>query len=284
MNTFLSPREIPIEEWPRAHEANQIDMLAYLGASPLATSHFSDSLSWVITGVYDNTWNGVVHTRLGTQTADAAIMEIRERFRSCVVPVPADWFPDGRVGPESGPVPYQWYLPAGSQPEDMAQRLEAQGCRRMDGGIGMGISLKPLRGEECSIPGLEIRPVRDSTDLGRWCGVVESDPASRRRREAIHGSLGLGPDTPYGRFLALIDGEPVGASGLFQGKDVVGIYEVRVLPEFERRGIGTAVILAALHEARERGYTVAVLGPSPEGMGMYRRIGFQTYPYPGVSY
>jgi len=52
---------------------------------------------------------------------------------------------------------------------------------------------------------------------------------------------------------------------------------VVTLPEVRRRGIGAAMTLRVLHEARAIGYRVAVLTASPDGIGVYRRIGFREY-------
>ena len=42
-----------------------------------------------------------------------------------------------------------------------------------------------------------------------------------------------------------------------------------------RQGIGAAVTLAPLLEARDMGYEVGILHASPMGLGMYGRVGFQ---------
>ena len=76
-------------------------------------------------------------------------------------------------------------------------------------------------------------------------------------------------------FVATLNGRPVGHSLLFLGARVAGIYEVGVVRKFRRKGIGTAITLAALQFARQRGVRHGVLQASGEGEHVYRRIGFE---------
>jgi predicted acetyltransferase len=59
--------------------------------------------------------------------------------------------------------------------------------------------------------------------------------------------------------------------------EVGGIYNVATLLKAKRQGFGAAMTLAALREAHELGYQIGILRSSAEGLGVYRRRGFEQY-------
>ena len=63
-------------------------------------------------------------------------------------------------------------------------------------------------------------------------------------------------------------------SASFYAAGVAGIYCVSTVERARRQGIGAAVTLAALREARDLGFTIGVLTSSEMGYPVYRRLGF----------
>jgi GNAT superfamily N-acetyltransferase len=87
--------------------------------------------------------------------------------------------------------------------------------------------------------------------------------------------ISLGLELPYRYYLAYLNGRPVAASMSFLGAGVAGIYCVATVEEARGQGIGAAVTLAPLLEARGLGYHAGRLRSSDMGYNVYRRIGFQ---------
>ncbi len=89
--------------------------------------------------------------------------------------------------------------------------------------------------------------------------------------------LGLAEENPFGHYVGWLGGEVLATASLSPAAGVAGIFNVVTLPKARRRGIGTALTLAALREARERGYRIGILQSSAEALGVYRRLGFEQY-------
>ncbi|MEW6059751.1 MAG: N-acetyltransferase [Actinomycetota bacterium] len=82
-------------------------------------------------------------------------------------------------------------------------------------------------------------------------------------------------------FVAEEDGRVVGhvqmSPGTVGNSEVLALGPIGVLPERQRRGIGSALICAALDEARARGWVAAIVIGDPR---FYPRFGFE----PGAAY
>ena len=88
-------------------------------------------------------------------------------------------------------------------------------------------------------------------------------------------AMGLTEESPLRSYVGRLDGEAVAASSLLLAAGVAGIYNVATLPKARRQGLGAAVTLEGLREARELDYRIAVLQSSAMGFGVYHRLGFE---------
>ena len=71
------------------------------------------------------------------------------------------------------------------------------------------------------------------------------------------------------------DGETVAAALAYDYGDDCGIYNVGTVEQARRRGLGTALTAAPLHDARDRGCRTASLQSTPMAERVYAAVGFR---------
>ena len=94
---------------------------------------------------------------------------------------------------------------------------------------------------------------------------------------ALYTTLGFTDDAPFRHYVGMLDGEAVASSTLFLGAESAGIWHVATLPSARRRGIGAAMTLAPLLDARSLGYRTGTVYSAASAMGLkiYHEIGFE---------
>lgn len=142
---------------------------------------------------------------------------------------------------------------------------------------GMAVDLHALNEPAQTVEGLEIRVVADKEDLRKWAHVFTIGYGLPSAWEPdineVWSQLGLG--FPLRNYLGVLDGKPVATSCLFFGGGAAGIYNVSTLPEARGKGIGAALTLRPLHNARELGYRIGILQSSEMGFNVYKKLGFR---------
>jgi GNAT superfamily N-acetyltransferase len=217
--------------------------LRILSGSPLAeTRPVGDGFA-VVTGIADNTENGVVARRADDNEIAGTLA----------------WFAERRV-------PAQWFV---GEASDLGERLVAFGASPERTGVVMGAELDGLALDAPAPPGVTIVAVRDAATLVAW----------REDRARVLESLGLGADSPVQHRLAVRDGRAVGvASFMLHGATAYGQHLGVLAPE-RRGGVGRALAEHVLREARAAGARTALLGPTPDTIAFYRLLGFVLRPY-----
>ena len=121
--------------------------------------------------------------------------------------------------------------------------------------------VRPARPDERKA--LEAIQRRASLALDAYREVLEANP----------DAIAL-PDEQVARgdvFVAQVDGRLAGFAAL-DGGEIDGLF---VEPDLWRRGIGTALVEAAVHEARRRGFSLVTVVAEPLALAFYESCGFR---------
>ena len=234
--------------------------LRELGRSPGAVFRETAELGWAVGAVPGVS---VYRTRLTDEAADERIAELTRALELF------------------GPV--TWWACPSSTPLDLPDRLIAAGYDLEDDEAGMALDLDEVVEDLPRPDGIEIEEIGgddalDQEAIDAWLDVCRRTYGWTDERYARRRALYLDDERrplPWRHYLCREGGVPVAISRLLLASGVAMIHGVATVPEARRRGIGTAVTLAALQGARRLGYRIAVLQASSMGQGPYRRLGFR---------
>lgn len=134
---------------------------------------------------------------------------------------------------------------------------------------------------------IEIRPIRPGEGpallvltraLAESHGFLDKYTATA---EDLESAL-FGPQPIVGCLIAFCDGEPAGCAfwhrsfTTARGREIMYLEDLSVLPAFQRRGIGRALLQRLAVEARNRGYPSIIwltMGWNEKAQALYEQVG-----------
>ncbi|HEY0689655.1 MAG TPA: GNAT family N-acetyltransferase [Kribbella sp.] len=243
-----------------AIEANAAELLMRMGAAGGGEQREDPSLRWTIGGSPIDYHNCVVAADLDPADASQAIAESLQRMKD--LHVPGSW----HVGPSM-------------RPADLGERLIAAGFSHGGAEHGMAVNLAELNETPTGPADLGIARVDSDDVLAPWAATLARGFGEGEKEAAWVADIYRHErfEDPWRHYLAYLDDEPVATTTIYLGAGVAGVYFVMTIPEARRRGIGAAITLAGLQEARDSGYRTGVLGSSAAGRSVYAGLGFREY-------
>ena len=249
-----------------AMEANSVELWRICcGHLPGAEFHDDEQLTWFVTGRPSAPWlNQVMVARLGSDGLTDAI--------------------DGTLAPfRAQRLPMLWSVGPSTRPVDLGAHLERHGLVAEGTMTAMAVRLDALVQQISTPSGFTIEPVENIEMLDKWAdayirGFEMPEVDGRVLRDA-YAHIGFDQSVPFRHYVGLLHGEPVASSTLFVGGGVAGIFHVGTVPTARRQGMGAAMTLAPLRDARTLGYRIGTLYSAASAMGInvYRRLGFRQY-------
>ncbi len=243
-----------------AIQANWENYHYCLGTSSKAELSIGRYLTWLMTDLPDHFMNLVVCTQSPAEDPDELVESALTHFRLMNIQK------------------LSWLTRAGAQSTELNQSLLTNGLTFREAfATEMAVDLSILPENLSTCPGLKIIQVEQQQTLKQWIHIASIGFRISAEYEQAWQNLFVEAifHPHYRTYLALLNGKPVGTSQLFLSEGVAGIYNVTVLPEARHQGIGSAIALAPLLEARKLGYQIGVLQASTRGYNVYRRLGFQ---------
>lgn len=260
--------------------AVQTNLLALFRAmTALPNSHIEETakLSRHLTPPTNPMYKGTWGTNLAQDEVEPAIKETINWFKSRGAPF------------------FFWWTGPNTQPENLAEKLMAHGLVDMaeqgsvapgmkysaNGSPGMVADLhKMTEGVLERVPeNYSMDDVRNAKDLQDFKQVLievyEIPEALADGWVQSANEFGIGK-TPWRLVLGRLDGVPVATNIVFNGGGVVGVYGIAVSQFARGKGIGAAITLKLVLEARDKdGFKYAVLSSAEMGVKVYERIGFR---------
>lgn len=210
-------------------------------------------------GLPTDTFNTVCCARLGPPEVTERISAVVEHFRGAKRP-------------------FSWWVGPADRPPDLGAALTRAGLRVRGTEVAMAANLDQLAPIPPEAGGLHIERVTDAGQLAvyaRLLGGLEHPPGGAviAFYEATVRAF-LDSSTPLRPYLGFIGTVPVATAELALAGGVAGLYNISTAEAYRGRGIGSAMTLRLLLDARKADYHVGVLQAAEASAGVYRRVGF----------
>lgn len=253
---------LPADVGDRADAAFVTHVSWALDRTPRMSTQITPELVLADSGLRCDTFNFICRARLTPETMRAAAAEALAYF--------------ARVQR-----PFSWWVGPADRPGDLGAVLEQLGLERVETELAMALPLASLPATAPDVPGLEVRRVRTRDELDVLARLAAAnwtppDPNVREFYRRTADAL-LDPASPQWFYLGWLDGEPVATAEAAVHAGTVALFGIATLPPFRGRRIGSRMTWQPLHDAAAVGCDLGVLQAAGEGVGLYRRLGFEAF-------
>ncbi len=244
-------------EPPQTVHFTKMELLEHFASLPGGALHTEGDVRWFTLALPYDTFNGVIHAEFDPRTADDRIRWTCDQLRA------------------SGAEALWWTGPM-TTPTDLPTRLTRAGLVPVETEPGMILDLGTVQ-EGAPKTDLVIRPVGTLQELRAWIALRWLDTGAdvRRSLEALYEAATRDPARRT-HYLGWRGEQPLVCGALFHGTHAAAVEDIVTGPDARGLGYGTAMTAELVRLARAAGHRHATLTASPQGEGIYRRLGFRT--------
>jgi hypothetical protein len=262
MSQRISPggRDAPVAE--RADENFVMHATWVAERTPGMASRVSPHLVIADSGLSCDTFNFICRARLDpanpSDTAASAVAYFEERRR-----------------------PFSWWVGPVDQPDDLGKVLETVGLERAETELAMALPLGELPKRVPFIEGLEVRRVTGAAELEVFAELSAANWTPPDSNVIAFYRLAAGAllrhDSPQWLYVGYLEGVPVATAEAAVAEGAVGLYNISTRVPYRGRGIGSMMTWRPLHDGLARDCDLGILQAAPEGVSIYRRLGFRSF-------
>jgi len=175
-------------------------------------------------------------------------------------------------------VSWYWVVGPGQEPAEIGKRLERHGLTYDPPDLPAMVARLPAAHVTID-PAIHVRRANNTNDL-KAASYIRRISFQFPEGAADHYFEDMPDDWLNNEsvrlYLASVGKNPPAAIGaLILGAGAPGVYVMATLPEWERRGLGRAILSHLLSDAREMGFHHIILTASGKGFPLYQKFGFE---------
>ncbi len=174
--------------------------------------------------------------------------------------------------------PMAWWIGPSSHNQLADSILSDCGLIHDELDIGMFCALDSLEINTDTPAGFEIKICQDTGEFNDFGKILSSifDPIDHSVQQFYQmiASIPREEMNQLRLFVGYMDGQAVTTGAAFL-TDVAGIYDISTHPEARKKGYGSAMFNNILKYVQDQGLRYAVLQASEDGLGIYKRSGFE---------
>jgi ribosomal protein S18 acetylase RimI-like enzyme len=220
----------------------------------------TESYVFINSGYKTDTFNLVINKKFEGEDGRHTVARICEEFNSAHLPA-------------------AWWTCEEFREAYVSSTLEEHGFIEDEVDMGMVANLDDLPQDIQYPPELKFRMAKSFEEINEFGKILASlfeppddfvMPFYRRV-----GELDNLENRPLRLFLGYVDNKPVCTSSIFLLRQTASLFDISTLQEFRNRGYGSAITNYTLSYAKKLGARFATLQAAPDGLNIYKRMGFK---------